>query len=449
MIRSLTHRRRQSQHGFALLLIFALAGAVAIMLYLELPRVVFESARMKEDLLVERGQEYTKAIKRYYVKNKRYPPTMEELEQSGGVRFLRRKYKDPMTGKDEWRIIHMGPMGLTDSKVDKPQTEKKEVHQSSIGEGYQVGGGNVPNANEANGGAQGIAMRQRPGDRLPGFSQGGEQMPTDPAANQAPPPPGLAAVLGGQQGQPGLPQNQYPNGQQGQFPNQFPNGQQGQFPNFPGGVSNSQTGGQPSFPVPGQNQFSPNGGNGQMGQGVFPGQQGVNPQMGLNPAQPGQVIGAPQLPQGQVPNGQNPALDILRGLLNTPRPPGSQLNIGTPQGAGAGAFQVGIAGVASKYEGKGIKLINERSKIDEWEFVWDYRKEQQKAAQAQAGAAGMGQGQGQGMGQGLGGQGIGGPGQSGFGNQGGGRSGFGNQGGMGSQQGGFGSGMGQPNPRPR
>ncbi|MCX6598521.1 MAG: hypothetical protein NTV70_19390 [Acidobacteria bacterium] len=439
--------RRQPERGFALLLIFAMAGAVAILLYLELPRAVFESARLKEDLLVERGEEYKKAIKRYYVKNKRYPPTMEELEQSGGVRFLRRKYKDPMTGKDEWRIIHMGPMGLTDSKVDKPQAEKKEVHQSSIGEGYQVGGGNVPNPNEAGGGAQGIAMRQRPSDRMPNPGQGGDQVPTDPASNQAPPPPNMAAILAGQQGQ-------VPGGN-GQFGNNsgFPNGQQG----FPNGVSNSQNGGQSPFQVPGQmpGQFPPNGGNpGQFGQGVFPGQQGVSP-TGLNPSQPGQVIGAPQLPQGQVQNGQNPALDILRGLLNTPRPPGAQLNIGTPQGAGAGAFQVGIAGVASKYEGKGIKLINERSKIDEWEFVWDYRKEQQKAAQAQAGAAGMGQGQVPGMGQGLGGQGMGGPGQSGFGNsggfgnQGGRQGGFGSPGGAGGQPGGFGSGMGQGNPRPR
>ena len=405
-----TSQRKKPPRGFALLLIFAMAGAVAILLYLELPRAVFESARMKEDLLVERGEEYKKAIKRYYVKNKRYPPTMEELEQSGGVRFLRRKYKDPMTGKDEWRVIHMWPMGLTDSKVDKPQNpaDKKEVHQSSIGEGYQVGGGNVPNPNEA-GGAQSIAMRQRPGDRLPNPGQGGDQVPTDPAANQAPPPPSMAGMPVGQPGQ-------NPNGN-GQFGNNsgFPNGQQG----FPNGVANSQNGGQPPFQLPGQipNQFPPNGGNpGQTGQGVFPGQPGVNPQMGLNPAQPGQVIGAPQLPQGQVPNGQNPALDILRGLLNTPRPAGSQLNIGTPQQvASTGAFQVGIAGVASKYEGKGIKLINERSKIDEWEFVWDYRKEQQKAAQAQTGAAGMLPQQVPG-GNGLGGPGIGGQ-QGGFGSQ--------------------------------
>jgi hypothetical protein len=40
----------------------------------------------------------------------------------------------------------------------------------------------------------------------------------------------------------------------------------------------------------------------------------------------------------------------------------------------------GIAGVASKYEAEGIKLINERSMYNEWEFLYDARRDAQVAA---------------------------------------------------------------------
>ncbi|PYT10265.1 MAG: hypothetical protein DMG59_29180, partial [Acidobacteria bacterium] len=44
----------------------------------------------------------------------------EDLENTNDKRFLRRRYIDPMTGKDEWRIVHTNGMFLTDSLVQKP-----------------------------------------------------------------------------------------------------------------------------------------------------------------------------------------------------------------------------------------------------------------------------------------------------------------------------------------
>jgi len=40
----------------------------------------------------------------------------------------------------------------------------------------------------------------------------------------------------------------------------------------------------------------------------------------------------------------------------------------------------GIAGVASKAEGTGIKIYNEREKYKEWEFVYDFRQDKSGAA---------------------------------------------------------------------
>ena len=71
----------KQQRGFAMLLVFVMAAAVAITLYKELPRVGFEAQRDKEQLLIERGEQYSRAIQLYVRKLKKYPATIEELEE--------------------------------------------------------------------------------------------------------------------------------------------------------------------------------------------------------------------------------------------------------------------------------------------------------------------------------------------------------------------------------
>jgi hypothetical protein len=111
----------RNDRGFALLLVFLLAAAVALMLYQQLPRVAFESERDKEQLLIDRGEQYKRAIQQFYVAYKRYPTTIEELENTNNKRYLRKRYVDPYTGKSEWRLIHVNGAGLlTDSLVTKP-----------------------------------------------------------------------------------------------------------------------------------------------------------------------------------------------------------------------------------------------------------------------------------------------------------------------------------------
>src|SRR4051812_31074460 len=102
------------ERGFAMLLVFVMAAAVAITLYNELPRVAFEAQRNQEGLLIERGEQYSRAIQLYVRKLKKYPATMEELESTNQVRFLRKRYNDPMTGKSEWRLVHFAGGVFTD-----------------------------------------------------------------------------------------------------------------------------------------------------------------------------------------------------------------------------------------------------------------------------------------------------------------------------------------------
>ena len=102
-------RNKHPESGYAVLAIFAMAATFAVLLYRQLPRMAFEAQRDKEQLLIDRGKQFSRAISLYVRKYNRYPVDIDSLEKSQGLRFLRRKYTDPMTGKDDWRLIHVGP----------------------------------------------------------------------------------------------------------------------------------------------------------------------------------------------------------------------------------------------------------------------------------------------------------------------------------------------------
>src|SRR3954462_13692654 len=103
-----------------------MAAVVAISLYIELPRYAMERQRDKEEVLIDRGEQYKRAIQLFVNKAKRYPGDIKELESFQNMRFLRHRYIDPMTGKDEWRLIHIQNGILTDSKLSAPQKPGEE-----------------------------------------------------------------------------------------------------------------------------------------------------------------------------------------------------------------------------------------------------------------------------------------------------------------------------------
>ena len=56
-----------------------------------------------------RGMQYRRAIQLYYRKFHAYPPNVDALVNTNDIRFLRKKYIDPMTGKDDWKPIVVRP----------------------------------------------------------------------------------------------------------------------------------------------------------------------------------------------------------------------------------------------------------------------------------------------------------------------------------------------------
>ena len=71
------------------------------------PELTQQIKRDRENELIHRGVQYSRAVKRYFKKFGTYPTSLEALENTNNMRFLRRRYKDPITGKD-FKLLHFG-----------------------------------------------------------------------------------------------------------------------------------------------------------------------------------------------------------------------------------------------------------------------------------------------------------------------------------------------------
>lgn len=62
--------------------------------------------RDREVEMIHRGEQYARAVRRYYHKFGSYPVSIEQLQSSNNLRFLRKKYKDPTSPDGEWKLVH-------------------------------------------------------------------------------------------------------------------------------------------------------------------------------------------------------------------------------------------------------------------------------------------------------------------------------------------------------
>lgn len=321
----------RSERGFALLLVFLMAAAVALMLYRQLPRTAFENEREKEQVLIDRGEQYKRAIQLFRNANARWPQSIEELEKFADKRYLRRRYKDPMTGKDEWRLIHTNGAFLTDSLVTKPPSADGKDKDGKSAEQLAQNPANPGTPGSEQPPEVNAAVLRRPSDRVfnqqPGFPGAPEGF--DPNAQLNNPPFDPNAPIGLNTGQPnqnGQPQPGQPGFPQQGFNPQQPGNPQGFNPQFPPisltptnpataqpgvvqpGLVQPNQGFNPQFPgqqfpgqqVPGQRV----GEQGFIPQ--FPGQQFPGQQFPGQQPLPGQAPGVPGIP-GQAQPGQQPA----------------------------------------------------------------------------------------------------------------------------------------------
>jgi len=196
-------KKRRRDAGFSLAALIFFATAASILAAAAVPAYQMQAKREREKELIFRGEEYTRAIQKYQRKFGVNPGSIDQLVQTNGLRFLRRAYKDPITGKD-FRLIRINPDGsLSGSKLFA-----QNVNPQSLFGNTQIFG-------------------QQPGAQ-PGVQQPGVQQPQQPTQQQ-----------GGQQQLPQqpLPFGQQPQGSFGQQSPVQPSQQPVQRPGQPGGQS--------------------------------------------------------------------------------------------------------------------------------------------------------------------------------------------------------------------
>lgn len=105
-------RVRRSEQGYILLMLMLFITLLAIAAAAVAPSIAFRVKRDREEEMIHRGTQYSRAIRRYVKKTGRYPSRLEDLENTNNIRFLRKRYKDPVTGKD-FKLLHVGEVQMT------------------------------------------------------------------------------------------------------------------------------------------------------------------------------------------------------------------------------------------------------------------------------------------------------------------------------------------------
>jgi len=108
---------RRIDSGYVLLTLVLIMATMAIVAAVIVPSITFEIKRDREEEMIHRGVQYSRAIRAYYKKTGRYPIKIEDLENTNNQRFLRKRYKDPLNCKNgkcaDFKLLHFGEVQMT------------------------------------------------------------------------------------------------------------------------------------------------------------------------------------------------------------------------------------------------------------------------------------------------------------------------------------------------
>jgi len=106
--RSQLRRGRDGEQGYMLVYAVFLLTLLLISMTVAAPRIAKEIQRDRELETMQRGKQYIRAIRLYQRTFKAYPPSVDALLNTSNVHYLRKKYIDPTSGKDSWKLIRYG-----------------------------------------------------------------------------------------------------------------------------------------------------------------------------------------------------------------------------------------------------------------------------------------------------------------------------------------------------
>ena len=234
----------QGNRGYAMAALLVAMSVMAVLMGALLPVWTHMATREKEEELIFRGNQYARAIGLFQRKFANTPPpTIDVLVEQ---RFLRKKYKDPITN-DDFQPIYAnqtqqqmgGPSGQAGQQSASTSTQPRQVVQAGFGStGATAAGGII-----------GVTSKSKESSIkvFNGRQRYNEWAFVHIQTSQRPGQPGGGAPV------PGMPSQRDPNQRPGAQPGAQPFGGPGAFPNQrpPAGPGGFQPGGNQPMPIPG------------------------------------------------------------------------------------------------------------------------------------------------------------------------------------------------------
>lgn len=193
--------RKQSQRGYILLILLLTVALLSIGALKIVQEFKFQYQRDREEELIHRGVQYSRAVRRYYRKLGRYPTRIEDLENTNNVRYIRKRYKDPMnrdpkTGKElDFKLLHMTDVqmsfnsGAANGTSVAAMAAQQQAGTQGVIRGIAGAGGIAGASQDTTDAATAVTQEPQPGDQAANSQ-------ADQEGAAAPPPQPLSPQVG-------------------------------------------------------------------------------------------------------------------------------------------------------------------------------------------------------------------------------------------------------------
>lgn len=191
---------RPGESGYMLLAVVFMVAILTLSLSVAVPRIIQEIQRDKELECMHRGQQYVRALRLYYRRTGNYPTDVSQLENTNNIRFLRKRYLDPITNR-EWKLVYQGdvkPEILMQTGFFGGPAVSASSGQMPAGVIAGLAGG-TPSATSGFGGNGGVSQLLNPATGQPASGPGpsGSQAVPDSLGNSTDGTTGTASTLSG------------------------------------------------------------------------------------------------------------------------------------------------------------------------------------------------------------------------------------------------------------
>jgi type II secretory pathway pseudopilin PulG len=175
------HKSQIPQRGYMMITLILALALMLMALSAVLPAIKQQIVRDREIELRHRGNSYARAIQHFYKKFGRYPSRLEELENTNNMRFLRKRYTDPVnrdkkTGKElDFKLLHQQDITLNNGPVLGGQAPGQSAFGGQGGPQGQSPFGGAPGGFGGSQGGTGAFGAQSSGAQSSGAQSGGIQ----------------------------------------------------------------------------------------------------------------------------------------------------------------------------------------------------------------------------------------------------------------------------------